>query len=337
MNSWWLAALFLCSFVLTGLCRLYALRIRMLDIPNARSSHAVPTPRGGGIGLVLTFLIGSSLFVRHSVVPDTIIVGVMLAGALVATVGFVDDHHHLPAVLRLAVHALASLILLYVVKMIPVVPWFSTQLSLGWFGYVMAGISLVWLLNLYNFMDGIDGIAGVEAVSVVGGAILILWMNSSHGFYGLWLAALGVAVAGFLVWNLPPAKIFMGDVGSGFVGFVLGCFAVLTSGQQGINIWTWLILLAVFIVDATVTLIRRLLRRDRFWQAHRSHAYQILSRRYNSHARVTIGVLLINVFWLLPWAIVSARMPFYALFCVLVAVLPLVVLAVKVGAGTIND
>ncbi len=337
MSSWWLAGLFLCSLALTGLCRLYALRIRMLDIPNVRSSHTTPTPRGGGLGLVLTFLIGSSLFVRHSDIPDTIIIGVVLAGALVATAGFVDDRYHLPAVLRLVVHVLASLILLYVIQIIPVVPWFSTQLALGWFGYVIAGISLVWLLNLYNFMDGIDGLAGVEAVSVVAGAILILWLNGNYDPYGPWLAVLGVAVAGFLVWNLPPARIFMGDVGSGFVGFIIGCFAVLTSGQQGINLWTWCILLAVFIVDATVTLIRRLLRGERFWQAHRSHAYQILSRRYDSHARVTIGVLLINVLWLLPWAIISARMPSYALFCVLVAVLPLVVLAVRVGSGTTND
>lgn len=309
----------------------------MLDIPNERSSHVSPTPRGGGLGLVLTFFAGSGLLACFSDIPAAVLIGVLAAGALVAAIGFADDHYHVPAILRLAVHVFASLLVLYCMQRVPVVPWFSTQIAPGWFGYAIAAVSLVWLLNLYNFMDGIDGIAGVEAVSVVTGILLIAWRNGSYALYGPWLAIFGVAAAGFLVWNWPPARIFMGDVGSGFVGFIFGCFALLTSGQEGINIWTWMILLAVFVVDATVTLIRRILRGERFWQAHRSHAYQIASRRYKSHARVTTAVLLINIFWLLPWAVMSTHWLFFAPVCAFAAVFPLVVLAVKIGAGTTND
>ncbi len=334
MNIWWLAGLFFCSLALTGLCRHYALRISMLDIPNARSSHVVPTPRGGGLGVVVTFFIGSGILAWFSEVPPTDLVGVVSASGLVAAIGFADDHFQIPSIVRMTVHVVAAVLFLYVVQTLPTVPWFVTQLSLGWLGYYIAAVSLVWLLNLYNFMDGIDGIAGAEAVSVAVGGIFILWLNGSSSGYTWWLAIIAVAAAGFLYWNRPPARIFMGDVGSGFVGFVFGCFALLTSGQGGINLWTWLILLAVFAVDATVTLVRRILRGERFWQAHRSHAYQILSRSYNSHTKVTVGVLLINFFWLLPWAVLSAHLPYFSPMCATAAVLPLVVFAVKVGAGT---
>ncbi len=337
MSNWWMAAFFLCSLLLTGLCRLYALKVKMLDIPNTRSSHTVPTPRGGGIGLVITFLAGSGLITEYSSIPITITTGVIISCALVAIVGFIDDHFHLPALFRLATHSISALIFLNVAEVPTLSSWFPVDFPLYGFNYLIFGISLVWLLNLYNFMDGIDGIAGTETLSVIGGVLFILWASGNFGNYGSWIGILGAAVAGFLVWNWPPAKIFMGDVGSGFLGFILGCFAILTSNDQTINIWTWVILLAVFIVDATVTLLRRFLRGEHFWMAHRSHAYQILARRYNSHTKITLGVLLINIIWLLPLALLTTRHPPYALFFILAATLPLIILAVSVGAGTTND
>ncbi len=298
----------------------------MLDIPNVRSSHSVPTPRGGGLGLVLTFMFGSILYAVFSEIPAGIIGGVMLSSALIAIVGFVDDHYHLPAPLRLAAHILASVLFLY-----------SVELNMGWLGYAVACFSMVWLLNLYNFMDGIDALAGAETVFVVAAVIFILWLDGGYFPYGPWLAVLGVAVGGFLVWNRPPAKIFMGDVGSGFLGFTLASFAILTSSQQGVNVWTWLILSAVFIVDATVTLLRRIVRGECFWKAHRSHAYQILSRRYCSHLRVTVAILAVNICWLLPWAVISARWPSSGFLCALAAIFPLLILALRIGAGTTNE
>lgn len=337
MSNWWILLLFLCSFLLTGLCRLYALRIQMLDIPNARSSHTIPTPRGGGVGLVLTFLFGTILLIRYSPLPLTATMGTLTACSLVAIVGFLDDHYHLSAILRLSVHTIASALLLFIADIPLIIPWLPVDFYLLGLSYLILGISLVWLLNLYNFMDGIDGLASIEALSVIGAALIILKLNNDLGAYAAWLEILGAAVAGFLFWNWPPAKIFMGDAGSGFLGFVLGCFAILTSGTTGINIWTWVILLAVFIVDSTVTLLRRIIRGDHFWMAHRSHAYQILARRYNSHIKITVGVLLINSVWLFPWAYLTTHYPSNSFFFVLAATIPLIILAIRVGAGTTND
>lgn len=337
MNIWWMVGFFFCSLFLIGACRRYALRVHMLDIPNARSSHITPTPRGGGIGMVLTFLAGSILTASSSALPPGVMANALLACSLVAIIGFIDDHYPLSTLLRLSVHALSSVILLSTIEVPNLLPWTASGTHIYGLDYLILGIALVWLLNLYNFMDGIDGIAAIEGLSVICGALFILWINGSLEVYGSWIGILGMSVAGFLIWNWPPAKIFMGDVGSGFLGFTLGCFAILTSVNQGINIWSWFILLAVFIVDATVTLLRRLCRGDRFWMAHRSHAYQILSRRYKSHGKVTLGVLLINTIWLLPWAYLSTVDSFYPLFCVPAATLPLIILVFRIGAGTTNN
>jgi len=121
------------------------------------------------------------------------------------------------------------------------------------------------------------------------------------------LICLGVSSIGFLLWNWPAAKIFMGDVGSGFLGFVLCVLMLATSQGKGISLWTWLILFGLFLVDATVTLMRRMIQREKWYSAHRSHAYQWLARQWGSHTRVTLLALAINVFWLLPIAYLSIR------------------------------
>lgn len=337
ISNLWIVVAFFSSLLLTGVFRRYALRVRMVDIPNARSSHVTPTPRGGGVGMLLTFLAGSVLIASSSVLPLKSTMGIILACSLIAIIGFIDDHYPLSSLLRLSVHALSAFLFLRTVEIPDLLPWIPSGTHTYGLETLILGIGLIWLLNLYNFMDGIDGIAAIEGLSVTCGALIILWINGASGAYCSWLGVLSASVAGFLVWNWPPAKIFMGDVGSGFLGFALGCFAILTSASQAINIWAWIILLAVFIVDATVTLLRRLLRGEHFWKAHRSHAYQILSRRYKSHGKVTFGVLLINTLWLFPCAFISTMDPRYPLFCVPAAILPLIILAFRIGAGTTND
>ena len=148
------------------------------------------------------------------------------------------------------------------------------------------------------------------------------------------LSYLAFCVAGFLVWNWPPAKVFMGDACSGFLGFTLGLLAIITSLEPVINVWSWLILFGVFVVDATTTLITRVARGEKWYEAHRSHAYQILSRHFHSHRKVSVGVMIINVLWLLPMGFLAAIFPFWGLLICCVALLPLLILAVRVGAGT---
>jgi len=337
MSLWYYLLFFLGSLLLTGLFRRYAVQMSLLDIPNQRSSHAMPTPRGGGIAIIVTFLAGSWLSVQFAVLPVEVFRGVGLCSSVVAGIGLWDDFRSVPAWVRLAVHLAVSFVVVFWIVTVPSVPFVTGIFSWGWLGGLLAAISLAWLLNLFNFMDGIDGIAAVETMSVAGGAMLLLWFSGATAAYVYWLGILVAATAGFLVWNWPPAKIFMGDACSGFLGFCLGIFAIMTSADTKMTLWIWFILLGVFITDATVTLSRRILRKERFLEAHRSHAYQILARRLHSHKKVTLGVLAVNVLWLLPWAFFSISWPCYGLFFALIAYVPLVFFCVKVGAGTINE
>ena len=201
---------------------------------------------------------------------------------------------------------------------------------LGWAGTVLATLGIVWFLNLFNFMDGIDGIAASEAIFVAAGGALL-----SPGAAGV--AAAGSVFAaccgGFLLWNWPPAKIFLGDVGSGYLGYVIAVLALAATHDNPVAGWVWLILGGVFFVDATLTLLRRLRRGERVYQAHRSHAYQHLARRWGSHLRVTVAVLMVNVGWLLPCAALAAWHPAYAAVVAALAFVPLVALARAGGSG----
>jgi Fuc2NAc and GlcNAc transferase len=188
------------------------------------------------------------------------------------------------------------------------------------------------MINLYNFMDGIDGLAGVEAicVSVLGG-LLLTWA----GLGGIAAGALALtgASAGFLVWNWPPAKIFMGDVGSGFLGFVFGVLTIASARERTFLLWPWLILLSVFIVDSTLTLMRRLITGARWYEAHCSHAYQHAARRWNSHSKVTLTVAAINIAWLFPLALGACVWPAVGPLFAAVALIPLLYPALRCGAG----
>jgi Fuc2NAc and GlcNAc transferase len=204
--------------------------------------------------------------------------------------------------------------------------------SSGWFGYVLGVLGVVWTLNLFNFMDGIDGIAASEAVFVGGGAIL-LGLHTASTDVAAVACILCAASAGFLIWNWPPAKIFMGDVGSGYLGYVIAVLAMAATLDNPVAVWVWLILGGVFFVDATVTLARRSLMGERLHEAHRSHAYQWLARRWRSHRRVTLSVLAVNVFWLLPAAWLAMRYPQFAVWSLTGAFVPLIILAIAAGAG----
>jgi Fuc2NAc and GlcNAc transferase len=338
MTIWWLLpAVAGVSLFMTGVLRRYALARSLMDIPNARSSHSVPTPRGGGVAIVLAFLAALPVLAFANMLPWAVMWALLGAGAGVAVIGFLDDHGHIPARWRLLGHFAGAIWALFWLSGLPPLSLFGMSLDLGWLGHALAAVYLVWLLNLYNFMDGIDGIASVEAICVcLGGALLYAML----GFAGsaqptAWVMPmlLAAAVAGFLYWNFPPARIFMGDAGSGFLGIALGVLSLQAAWVAPELLWSWLILLGVFVLDATWTLLRRLLRGDKVYEAHRSHAYQYASRQFGKHLPVTLAVLGINLFWLLPIAIWVGLGGLDGLLGLLVAYLPLVVLAVRFKAG----
>ena len=316
----------------TGRFRRIAGARGLLDVPNTRSSHDRITPRGGGIAIVLSFALACGLMYALGRMPAPAFAALVGGGLVVAATGLIDDLRDLSPAARILVHFAAAFWALAWLGGLPPFGLPATAYETGATGYLLGAVMLVWLLNLYNFMDGIDGIAGAETVAVAGAAAVLL-MAAGEWEISVWLLCLASSAAGFLFWNWPPARIFMGDVGSGFLGYALGVFALLTASAGWLSIWTWIILLGAFLADASVTVLRRMLRGDRWYAAHRSHAYQHAARRWGSHRKVTIGVIVVDLVWLLPLAVLSQAFPHAAPWLVLVAILPLIGMALALGAG----
>nr|WP_255656546.1 glycosyltransferase family 4 protein [Lysobacter lactosilyticus] len=268
----WLFASLLVSASLTWLARRYALRRQLLDAPGERRAHTVPTPRGGGIGIVVVLVLAGVWLL--GVVVDRVELAAMLAGlVMVAGVGLIDDHRPLSPFLRLGVQVVAAALL-------AAGTWHATRepiLAGGAFVLAMA------LTNIWNFMDGIDGIATSQALLV---ALPIVVLEADA--WSWWAAALAAATLGFLPFNFPKARIFLGDVGSGTLGFALAALLVHGLADAPLtHAWLWALPPSAFLVDAGLTLGRRVVRGERFWEPHSQHAYQAWARRLGSHVPVT--------------------------------------------------
>ncbi|GJB81360.1 MraY family glycosyltransferase [Pseudomonas shirazica] len=320
---------------LTGAVRRLAIQKSVLDIPNERSSHSVPTPRGGGVAIVVAFIVAVLLLFGLGEIDLAATTALVLGGAGVAILGFYDDLGHIPARWRLLGHFLAGAWIVFSLGGLAPITLWGAAIDLGFIGSVLAVVFVVWMLNLYNFMDGIDGLASSEAVFVGLAGGLIYFLSGHTGLGGLSFA-LAASAAGFLLWNFPPAKIFMGDAGSGFLGVAMGALTLIAGWVSPEFFWSWIILLGFFVVDATVTLLRRLMRGEKVYEAHRSHAYQFASRQFASHKKVTLAAWGLNLFWLFPVALLVAFGGLNGLLGVCLAYLPLVVLALKFHAGELE-
>jgi Fuc2NAc and GlcNAc transferase len=325
------------STAITWWLRNFALRHQLVDVPNSRSSHHVPTPRGGGLAIVIVMLMALPVLAWRGVLSAPTLWAFLGAGVAVAVVGWIDDHGHIAARWRLLVHSIAAIWALAWLGGLPALSLLGTDIDSGWVGYGLAGLYLVWLLNLYNFMDGIDGIAAIEAITVCLGGVVLYWVLPGRG--SAWLAPLLLATAafGFLFWNFPRARIFMGDTGSGFIGIMLGLLSLEAGAVAPELFWGWLVLLGAFVVDATLTLIRRVIRGDRVYQAHRSHAYQHAARRFGSHIPISLAFGLVNVIWLLPIAVFIVVGAINGAIGMVIAYAPLLFVAWKYGAGLAED
>ncbi len=280
---------------LTGLVRAYALRQGMLDVPNERSSHTRATPRGGGLAIAAALLAGTAWLAAAGYLALPLAWALGGGGLLVAMIGWLDDRYRLRPGLRAAVHFMAAGWALYWLGGFPSLELGSWTLTLGWAGSLLAMIGIAWMINLYNFMDGIDGLAAGEALVVGGAAGLLLALDGLDGLAALSFLVAGSA-AGFLVWNWPPAKIFMGDVSSGLLGYVFGVLAIASERSGSLPVMLWVLMLGVFVVDATATLARRALRGERLREAHRTHAYQLAVQAGYSHRRVAAAALAATMF-----------------------------------------
>lgn len=285
-------AAFVTSLLLTGLVRRYALSRSLIDRPNERSSHSIPTPRGGGLAIVVVVLGGVAALAFAEMLPAVTAIALGGGGTLVAAVGFVDDRRGVPAQVRIGVHLLAAGWAVWWLGGMNELTIGAFRVHVGWAGSFLALATIVWATNFYNFMDGIDGLAAGEATSAGLGAALLLGGSGSPLASVTLLTA--AAAAGFLGWNWPPARIFMGDVGSGFLGFLFAALALASENARELPALVWLILLGAFFADATITLVRRMVRGERWYAAHRTHAYQRAVQAGWPHRRVTLLVLLVN-------------------------------------------
>jgi Fuc2NAc and GlcNAc transferase len=329
------ALVFLVALIGTKLIRKQALHSGRLDIPGARSSHSVATPRGGGAAIVMAFMLGLLALAGLGAIEGPVLAALLGGGLAIAAIGYADDRFTLAPGARIVVHFGAAIWALYCLGGLPPLTVGEQVITFGAGGYVLGAVAIVWALNLFNFMDGIDGIAASQAIFMTGAIVSLIlitgaWHTREVAAPAILLTA---ACAGFLVWNWPPAKIFMGDVGSGFLGYVIAVLAVADARQNSVATFTWLLLGGIFFSDATVTLLRRLRRGERASEAHRSHAYQRLARRWQSHRRVTLLALLFNVVWLLPCAAVTVFYPRWAGIVLLAGLVPIVLVVILAGAG----
>ncbi|MCC7167171.1 MAG: glycosyltransferase family 4 protein [Rhodospirillales bacterium] len=319
-------AAFLVSLAAVRGVMVLLVRQAIFDHPNERSSHSVPTPRGGGIGLMAAVLAGGLVLIGLGQAPRGLDAILILALAL-ALLSWIDDRRGLSPLARFPVQIAAVIAGLFTFAAPPLL---LGQAATG-FDWVLAGIFWLWFVNLFNFMDGIDGIAGVETAAIaLGAALIAILAGSSDGVMPLAMILMASAI-GFLVWNWAPARIFLGDVGSIPLGFLLGWLLLrLAAGGA----WAAaLILPAAYLGDATLTLLRRLFRGEKIWQAHRSHFYQRAVQNGLDHAQVSLRFLIANLI-LIALAVLSLVHVWIALALAALAVAGLLVNLARAKAGS---
>ena len=288
----------------------YAHRRNLIDQPGQRRSHSEPTPRGGGIGIVvatIAILVGEILLLPREAFPD--LLACVCAVILVAAVGWVDDHGGLAARWRFLAHCIAASLVFVPVMIAPAIsmrPPVPTLALIVLFAIVW--LSLVWSINLHNFMDGINGLLGCQALFVF--LALAVLARCAGGDADAWhLCALAAAVAAFIPFNFPRARVFMGDVGSGALGLLIGIAVLRQMSLGGIAPLSGVATCSAFVIDASCNLVSRMLRGKRWYSAHREHLYQWMVRAGMSHARVVSVYMAWNLLIVVPilWLVNSGR------------------------------
>src|SRR5574344_2460019 len=279
--------IYLILFLLTYFIKNYMIKKSLVAVVNERSSHTVPTPHGGGIALAITWFIGLMYLYFIGEISSNLFYA-LLFGAVISIVSFFDNIYELSPKIRLIVQSIVAIGGLYFLGGFDTLTFGIFDIQNHMFTNIFAFFMIIWFINLYNFLDGINGYAGSEAIFLsIAGFIL---------FSGNHFLVLTVAVLGFLYWNWNRAKIFMGDVGSTLLGYNIAIFTIYYANQQPNSFWIWIILFSVYWFDATLTLIRRKLNKEKLSQAHKKHAYQRLTQSGWSHYKVTnysIGLNLI--------------------------------------------
>jgi len=296
-----LVACFIFSISVTGFLQKYALKHSLIDIPNERSSHLMPTPRGGGLSIVIPVLLCIVVLFLTAQLEKNIALALGIGCFFVAGVGWIDDHQHIPANWRALFYAIAAVIAVYFLAESENFQSVFHHLLFVTVSNILIAIWIIWMTNLYNFMDGTDALAAIQTICAGFFVGVIFWLEGQYGLATVCFV-ISASSCGFLFWNWPPAKIFMGDVGSCSLGFCFGVLVVIGEIQGSVPLTVFFILLSIFICDTTLTLLMRIFANEKWYQAHKSHAYQRLVQLGMSHKKLALSVLLINVMILWPMA-----------------------------------
>ncbi|MFW5815833.1 MAG: MraY family glycosyltransferase [Wenzhouxiangella sp.] len=301
---WPLAAAAGLTALLVWPLRSWLLRRELLDHPDPRRSHRLPTPRGGGLAMAAAMACVLVPAAAGQGLP------VLVAVLALAGLGWLDDVRDLAVAWRLLFQLLIAVGLLLYTGPVSDVSIFEIVLAWPWLWSILALVAVIWLINLHNFMDGSDGLAAMQGAwaGLALGALLARAEMPTLALTGFILAG---ACLGFLAWNRPPARVFMGDTGSVMIGGMIALLALGGAADGTVSIWQSLIVCSLFVVDATATLAARVVRGARWYTAHRDHAYQRLIGTGWGHGRVLVLYTLVNVLVVLPVLLLAIRYPFW--------------------------
>jgi len=308
-----LVVVFIVTLTLTYFVRRWAINKSILDLPNDRSSHTIPTPRGGGIAIAIVwFLAFSYLFLKKEI--DSVLFYALLCGLPISIIGFIDDLISISPKVRLMIQVASATLAIIILGGLNSIDIGFSIISTQYFFSIISIIGIVWFTNLFNFLDGIDGYISAEVI-FIGLSFFIL-----YGFISPLILA--IVTAGFLILNWQPAKIFMGDVGSTLLGFTIGIFAIFYQKNGESSIIIWLMITSLFWFDASITLFRRWRKREKLSLPHKKHAYQRIVQYGWSHQRTVVWAQIINLpIFGLSWLSVLFPLLILPFFCIIVVYL----------------
>ena len=325
----------LSSFLMTLILeRFFSKKNFFIDQPAVNTVHAKPIPSAGGISILISYIIFIFAMTNFVIADYGIFLILLCSLTPIIFISLLDDYRNVRVYIRLLVQLFSATVIIYYFQI------YNNNFDFQKYDeqsviiiFIISIILSMWLMNLYNFMDGIDGYASTECIFVSFSASFIAYWNNPENLIYIYIAGIGTASLGFLLRNWHPAKIFMGDTGSVSIGCIFSFFIFYSASESVISIYTWLILLSVFIADASYTLLVRIVTKRDITEAHLRHAFHILAVRENSHKYVNKILISINLCWILPLALLSNAYMDYHVIITILAYLPLLIFLVKIGAG----
>ena len=319
---------FLLSVIATHYYRRLAINKDIIASPNKRSLHDIPVPLGGGIVFSTIFTLNVFLLGVYHVISYEVLMVIGLGGMVASYFGFIDDIYDIRASVKLFMQAILAwwVLFWYNGGVLTTIEWIPFYFS--WF---ITWFLLIWMMNLFNFMDGVDGMAVSGTVFVAIALVFVLLITGDVSSIVLLLSLLIFSCSGFLLYNWPPARIFMGDSGSVFLGYLFGALIVKTTMSGDISIWTWIVVFGYFFADTNLTIILRILLVKHWYNAHKSHCYQNLARILKSHAKITGAIQIYHYFYLFPLAVWSVLKPGWGPIAAIMAIVPAAILTFRFG------